>query len=195
MLPKAVTVEDLNRQMGLVHAKYPDVLKDPPTAALFLMDCMRLGLDPLLSPAEVVPAVFNKKQKGEKTPDGKEVWAKIVVEIITEDGFLSGAARAEPEEWNGPPRVMPLQDYLMTLDHLKDRSLEVIEKIAKRQAKDLCDDENAYVWVAQGRRKSDSTAVKDLPPAYGWFTQAEKKENASLPSGSLPGNQARGTTL
>lgn len=192
MLPRNMTAEDFQRSMGLVHAKYPDVLKDPATAALFLMDCMRLDLDPLVSPAEVVPAVFNKKQK-EKGPHGEDVWLPIVVEIVTEDGQLSGAARAEPNEWAGPPKTMPLQDYLMTLEHLKGRPLEDIEKIAKRQAKDLCQDENAWVWVALGRRKSDTTETQDLAPAYGWYTTAEQKEDAGhgLVAGKLPGNQAR----
>jgi hypothetical protein len=174
---------DVSRSMALVHVKYPDTLRDQPTAALFILDCMRLGLDPLISPPEVVPAVFNKKQR-----DGSFV--PVVTEIITVDGYLSGAARSDPQEWDGPPAAMPLQDYLMSLEQHKGRSLEDIEKIAKRQALDLCGDADAWVWVALGKRKSGSNADS---PAYGWYTRAEQQEDRGkrLVAGDLPGNQAR----
>jgi hypothetical protein len=182
-IKKRMMPEDITRTMNLVMVKYPDALQDPPTAALFVLDCLRLGLDPLISPPEVVPTVFNKRQK-----DG--TYRPVVVEIITEDGYLSGAARSDPQEWDGPPSAMPLQDYLMTLPHLKDRPLDEIEKIARRQAKDICTDENAWVWVALGKRKS---ATEATAPAYGWYTNKEQKEDADkkLVAGSLPGNQAR----
>ncbi len=179
MLPRGATAEDFQRTMNLLGAKYPDLVKDGPSAALFLMDCYRLGLDPLISPPEIVPVVF-----------GKHTDKPVVVEIITEDGYLSGAARANPEEWDGPPKTMPLEDYLLTLPHLKDRPLSDIEKIAKRQAKDLCGDEEAWIWVALGKRK---TGTQTDSPSFGWFTHEdlEDAQKRKVISAKLPGNQAR----
>ncbi len=190
MMPANVTAADLERSIGLVHVKYPDVLRDRPTAALFIMDCMRLGLDPLISPPEVVPAVFMKKQRGARDAQGKDVWLPVIVEIITEDGALSGAARAEPEEWDGPPKTMPLLDYLLTLDHLKNRPLDEIERIADRQAEEISGAPGSWVWVALGKRKSQTSAES---PAFGWYTRKEQEEDSTkgLIAGALPGNQAR----
>ncbi|GAI97621.1 unnamed protein product, partial [marine sediment metagenome] len=42
---------DLGRQMNLLALRYPSAIVDMPTAALFITDCMRLGLDPLIQPA------------------------------------------------------------------------------------------------------------------------------------------------
>ncbi|MDD5510641.1 MAG: hypothetical protein PHI12_07525 [Dehalococcoidales bacterium] len=179
MMPRGTTAEDFQQNMASLMAKYPDIGLDPPSAALFLMDCYRLGLEPLMGQPEIVPVVF-----------GKGTTHAVVVEVITEDGYLSGAQRADPEEWDGPPRTMPLQDYLLSLPHLKDRSLADIEKIAKRQALDLCADGEAWVWVALGKRKS---GTREDSPSYGWFTKADQKEADSrrVVSAKLPGNQAR----
>jgi hypothetical protein len=179
MMPRGTTAEDFQQMMASLTAKYPDIGLDIPSAALFLMDCYRLGLEPLVGQPEIVPVVF-----------GKGTNHAVVVEIITEDGYLSGAQRADPEEWDGPPKTMPLQDYLLSLPQHKNRSLEDIEKIAKRQAKDLCSDEDAWVWVALGKRKS---GTREDSPSYGWFnkTDMEEAKKRGVISSKLPGNQAR----
>jgi len=55
---KMVPKDELGRAMNLLALRYPDAIKDPPTAALFIMDCARLDIDPLISPAEAVPVPF-----------------------------------------------------------------------------------------------------------------------------------------
>ena len=178
MMPR----EDLNRAMNLLALRYPSSIQDPPTAALFIVDCQRLGLDPLIAPAEAIPIPFRSKQ-----PDGT---VKITVQmIITEDGYFSMAARGCPKEWDGAPANMPLLDYLLSLPEHKGRPLEEVAKIAARTAEELSGDKHAYVWVALGRRKSST----QLNPVFGWYTQAERKDalTKKLPAGSNPGNQAR----
>lgn len=176
LMPKT----EFNRAMNLLATRFPDAIKDQAGAALFINDCLRLGLDPLIQPAEAVPIPFKTKDK-----DGKE--KTTVAMVVTEDGALSMAARGCREEFDGAPATMPLLDYLM-LEH-PERSFEDLEKMASRTAASLCDDENAYVWVALGKRRSAST----MQPVYGYFTQAEKDKAKSrkLPAGSQPGNQAR----
>jgi len=92
--------DDLGRAMNLLALRYPRAIENPESAALFIMDCCRLDLDPLIQPAEVVPVPFKSRKKGK---DGKEEDKVTVSMVITEDGWLSMAARGCPEEWNGPP--------------------------------------------------------------------------------------------
>jgi hypothetical protein len=176
MMPKT----EFNRAMNLLATRFPDAIKDTAGAALFINDCLRLGLDPLIQPAEAVPIPFKTKDK-----DGKE--KTTVAMVVTEDGALSMAARGCPEEFDGAPATMPLLDYLM-IEH-QERSFDDLEKMASRTAESLCDDKNAYVWVALGKRRSAST----MQPVYGYFTRDErdKAKSRKLPAGSQPGNQAR----
>jgi len=46
--------DELGRAMNLLSLRYPDAIVDAPTAALFIRDCARLDLDPLIAPAEAV---------------------------------------------------------------------------------------------------------------------------------------------
>jgi hypothetical protein len=107
--------------------------------------------------------------------------------IVTEDGALSMAARGCKDEYDGAPATMPLLDYLMR-EHT-ERPFDDLEKMARRTAQDLCDDPDAYVWVALGKRRSAS----ETNPVYGYYTQAERKKALQnhLPAGNQPGNQAR----
>ncbi len=150
---------DINRALSMLAIRYPSAELDKPSASLFLVDCMRLGLDPLLGEAVPIP-FFNRKL-------GK----KIVTPIITEDGYLSMAARACPDRWAGPPSVEPITDPALK--------------------KEICEDENAWVWKAIGR-------TKDMEPGqvsttYGWFKTSEREtaQRHGTPAGGLPGNQAR----
>jgi hypothetical protein len=156
MMPVEV---DINQALNILAIRYPSAELDKPSASLFLVDCMRLGLDPLLGEATPV-AFFNRKL-------GK----KIVTPIITEDGYLSMAARACPDRWAGPPSVEPVTDPALK--------------------KEICDDENGWVWKAIGR-------TRDMEPgqvstAYGWFKTRERElaQQRGTPAGGLPGNQAR----
>ena len=182
MIPK----DDLGRAMNLLALRYPDAIKDPPTAALFIMDCARLDLDPLISPAEAVPVPFKSRKKDKK---GNVIVEKITVQmVITGDGWLSMAARGCKEDWLGPPRIMRVEDYLMSLPEHKTRPLEEIEKIAHGIKKSDCKDEEAWYYIAIGKRRG-MTEDAVIP---GWFTHSDMKkaEAAHLPAANEPGNQA-----
>ncbi|GAH72364.1 unnamed protein product, partial [marine sediment metagenome] len=154
MLPK----DELGRAMNLLALRYPKAIVDPPTAALFIMDCTRLDLDPLISPAEAVPVPFKSRREVEG------VWEEkvTVTMVITEDGWLSMAARGCSERWAGSPSVERVDD--------------------KALAESLCGDPDAWVWKATGR-------TKDMEPgqtssAYGYFTHTEykKAKDKNLPA-------------
>lgn len=177
---KMMLKTEFNRAMNLLAMRWPDAIKDKAGAALFINDCMRLGLDPLIQPAEAVPIPFRSKDKS-----GRE---KITVAmIVTEDGALSMVARGCPDEYDGAPATMTLMDYLMR-EH-PQRDYENLLPIAQRTARELCDDPEAYVWVALGKRRS----ATEVNPVYGYYTQAEreKAEKNRLPAAKQPGNQAR----
>lgn len=172
---------DMGTALKLVKARFPRAELDDPSAALFITDCVRLDLDPFLG--EIVPATFyDSKSK-----------RHIVQPIITEDGYLSMGARGCPEEWNGPPKTMRLEDYLMTLDEHKGKSYDDIKAIAKDIKKSLVKDEDAELYYAIGRRKGQSDDIF----APGWFKTSEAtketregKEYETI-GGQAPGNQAR----
>jgi hypothetical protein len=172
---------DLGTALAMVKVRFPRAELDDPSAALFITDCVRLDLDPFLG--EIVPATFyDSKTK-----------RRIVQPIITEDGYLSMSARACPDEWNGPPKTMRLEDYLMTLEEHKGKSYEDIKAIARDIKKSLVKDEEAELYYAIGRRKgqTEDTVVP------GWFkaSEATKKtregEEYETIGGQAPGNQAR----
>lgn len=161
MMPR----EDLDRAMNLLAVRYPRAIVDTPTAALFVHDCSRLGLDPLISPAEAVPIPFRRKDK-----NGKVIGVAVTM-IITEDGWLSMAARGCPDRWAGAPAIQPVRD--------------------KDLAESLCGDKEAWLFEAIGR-------TKDMEPGqtsntYGWFKKVEYEEAKAnrTPAADQPGNQAR----
>jgi len=121
----------LSTALALIKVRFPRADMDDPSAALFLMDCMRLDLDPLLG--EIVPVTFRSTDKSTG-----EVH-KVVTPILTEDGWLSLCARACPDRWAGPPITEPVTD--------------------KEFKKDLCDDETAWVWKATGKTKDGYESV------------------------------------
>lgn len=182
---------DLNRAINLLSIRYPDAIKNTAQAALFITDCLRLGLDPLITPAEAVPIAFKTTVK---EPGKRDAIYYTITMIITEDGWLSMAARGCPEEYAGPPRCMPLLDYLMSLPEHKERPLAELKELTTMTATNLCGDAAAYVWVAIGKRKGGIEA-----PAYGWFKKSEVQRTNSqnqpytlrVPAAELPGNQAR----
>ena len=159
--------------LSMIQTRFPRADMDEPSAALFLWDCVRVDLDPLLG--EIFPATFKTKDK-----DGTE--HKVVQPIISEDGWLSLAARACPEAWAGPPKTMRLEEYLSSLPENKDKPREEILAIAKEIKTDLCRDPEAYVWVAIGHRKDQDDTI-----GYGWY----KKSEEGVVAKNLPGNQAR----
>lgn len=169
--------------LNLIKHRFPDAELDDPSAALFIHDCISLSLSPFLG--EIVPVTFNNKKTNRR----------VVVPIITENGNLSLASRACPEDWQGPPRTMRIEDYLATQSQYKDRPYEEIKQIAADIKLDLCKDDKAYLWVAIGKRGgSDEEKM-----AYGWFKMSEverknkdgEKYTLQIPSAGLPGNQAR----
>lgn len=171
---------DLNRAINLLALRFPQSIKDRGGAALFIHDCIRLGLDPLIQPAEAVPVPFKTRDKA-----GNEKWT--VAMITTEDGALSMVARGCPEEYDGAPATMPLLDHLIKEN--PTRPLVELEALAARTAGDICGDAQAWVWVALGKRRSAVT----VNPVYGYFTQAEynKAKSDKVPAAKAPGNQAR----
>ena len=89
--------DDIGRSMQLLARRFPDVLKDAAGTALFLLDCSRLGLDPLIQPAEAIPVAFGRDKP-------------VVNMIITSDGWLSMAARGCPDLYIGPPTLKRVDD-------------------------------------------------------------------------------------
>ena len=159
--------------LSMIQTRFPRADMDEPSAALFLWDCVRLDLDPLLG--EIFPVSFKTT-----AADGTK---KIVVQpLISEDGWLSLAARACPDEWAGPPRTMRLEEYLQTQDAYKEKPYTEVKEIAKEIKADLCKDPEAYVWVAIGHRKDQDDTI-----GYGWY----KKSEEGVVAKNLPGNQAR----
>lgn len=177
---KMMVKTELQRALNLLALRFPNAIKDVAGAALFINDCMRLGLDPLIQPAEAVPIPFKTKDK-----QGRE--KTTVAMVVTEDGALSMAARGCREEYDGAPATMPLLDHLMREN--PKRPFEELKEMAMRTAQELCDDPHAYVWVALGKRRS----ATGIQPVYGYYTTAEHKkaQENKLPAGTQPGNQAR----
>ncbi len=159
--------------LAMIQTRFPKADMDEPSAALFLWDCVRLDLDPLLG--EIFPATFKVKGKD-------NIEYKVVQPIISEDGWLSLAARSCADAWAGPPRTMRLEEYLSSLPENKDKPREDILAIAKEIKTDLCKDPEAYVWVAIGHRKDQDDTI-----GYGWY----KKSEEGVVAKNLPGNQAR----
>lgn len=126
--------------LALIKTRFPRADMDDPSAALFLMDCIRLDLDPLLG--EIVPDTFKVTDK-----ETKEV-RRVVQPVLTEDGWLSLAARACPERWAGPPSTEPITD--------------------KAFKKELCGDEDAWVWRATGKTQDGNEST-----IYSWVKQDE----------------------
>ena len=163
MMPK----DELGRAMNLLSLRYPDAIVDAPTASLFIMDCARLDLDPLISPAEAVPVPFKSKRKR-----GNIVEEKTTIQmVITEDGWLSMATRGCPERWAGAPAVEPVKDPDL--------------------AESLCKDREAWLWKATGRTKD--MEPDQFSTAYGYYAHWEwnKIKDTKLPAATQPGNQAR----
>ncbi len=152
---RSLQAMDMTRAITMVQHRFPRARLDEGTAAFFLWDCMRQGVDPLLG--EAVPIPFKGK-------DGKP----LTVTILTEDGFLSMAARACPDTWTGPPQTSPVTEPELR--------------------KAICGDEDALVWEAKGNRKGGQEYT-----TWGWIKPKEIREGQSsgTPKGDLPGNQAR----
>jgi len=171
--------------LSMIQTRFPRADMDEPSAALFLWDCVRLDLDPLLG--EIYPVTFKVKDK-----DGNE--KKVVQPLISEDGWLSLAARSCAEAWAGPPRTMRLEEYLQTQDAYREKPYAEVKEIAREIKVDLCKDPEAYVWVAVGHRKN-----QDDVATYGWYRASESKKKTRegkeyevfTPARDLPGNQAR----
>ena len=171
--------------LAMIQTRFPRADMDEQSAALFLWDAVRLDLDPLLG--EIFPVTFKVTAK-----DGTE--KKVVQPLISEDGWLSLAARSCAEAWAGPPTTMRLEEYLQTQDAYREKPYAEVKEIAKEIKVDLCKDPEAYVWVAVGHRKD-----QDDVATYGWYKASETKKKTregkeyeiSTPARDLPGNQAR----
>lgn len=135
------------RQIGLLSIRYPDILVDGPSAALFLYECKRLSLDPLISPAEAIPVAFTSKKLGRK----------VIAMIISSDGWLSMAARSEPGRWGGPP------------------SLTLVSGDLKKAIAD--DNPGTMVVEAKGKvRDQESRQLIDTSNVHGWFRSTESSQ-------------------
>ena len=158
IVKRSLPTNELSTMLNMVAVKYPQADFDTPSAALFILDCLRLDLDPLLG--EIVPISF--KGKGGK---------KVITPIITESGYLSMAARACPNLWQGPPNVKPVTDAAM------------------KEA--ICGNVEAWVWEATGRTAAMEPG--QYTTTYGWVTpdEIEKEDWKKTPKDKLPGNQAR----
>ncbi|GAJ03187.1 unnamed protein product, partial [marine sediment metagenome] len=121
------------------------------------MDCARLDIDPLISPAEAVPVPFKSKKKDK---DGKVIEEKTAITmVITEDGWLSMAARGCKDDWVGPPRTMRLEEYLTSLPENKDKPRKEVLAIASEIKESKCKDPDAWYYVAIGKRRGGEDTV------------------------------------
>lgn len=148
------------RQLNILSIRYPDVLQDPPSAALFLYECKRLGLDPLISPAEAVPIAFfsRKLQK------------RVIGMVISADGWLSMAARSAPDIWMGPP------------------SMSLVLDSAQKKAYSGDDNPDTLVVEANGQvRDKETRQPLKAGPIYGWF---KASESSIATTGNSPFNMA-----
>lgn len=183
---KMMPTDQLGRAMNMLALRYPMAIVDPPTAALFIMDCARLDIDPLISPAEAIPIPFKRKQKDGA---GKVIAEKVAITmVITEDGWLSMAARGCKEDWVGPPRTMRIEEYLAGLPENKKKTREEIQAIARDIKKSKCNDPEAWYYVAVGKRRGGEDTVI---PGYFTHTDHQTAKDRRTPASTQPGNQAR----
>ncbi len=128
-----------HRQIGLLSIRYPDVLQDEASAALFLYECKRLSLDPMMAPAEAIPVAFLSKKLNKR----------VIAMIISTDGWLSMAARSEPGRWVGPPSLTIVSGDMKAAiadDNLKTIVVEAKGKVRDQESRQLIDSANAYGW-------------------------------------------------
>src|SRR4030042_59212 len=83
---KMMDETEFRRAVQLLAVRFPGTIHSGATAALFINDCMRLGLDPLIQPPEAGPVVFKTRDRN----TGKE--KSVVAMIINEDGALAMGA-------------------------------------------------------------------------------------------------------
>jgi len=156
---KGLEAQGLHRAIALVINEFPRADLTPGEAGLFLLSCMRIGLDPLYG--EAVPAPFRDTKRG----------TRKVQMIITEQGYLSLAARGCPHTWIGPPNVTPITD--------------------PNQREAICSKRDAWVWAATGR--TALMAPGETTTSYGVFTKEDYDEAVTnkTPAADNPSNQAR----
>jgi hypothetical protein len=144
------------RQMMKLCQRYPDMLQDLPSSALFFEECRKLSLDPLMSPAEAVPVAFFSKK----------LQHRVIAMIISADGWLSMAARSAPDIWMGAPSVKIVAD-------------PVLKKNISGS-----DHESTIVVEANGFIR-DPISLHPLPagPVYGWFLNTESSQATTGNSG------------
>jgi hypothetical protein len=146
---------------SLVQARFPRAELDDASAAVFILDCLRLDLDPLLG--EIVPVTFRDKRSGRR----------VVAPVLTEDGWLALAARACPDMWLGPPSTEPVTD-----EAFKEALLGE-------------DGRDAYVWKAVGRVRRGGESVETVAYGWLKRREWQQARQQGTPAGELPGNQAR----
>lgn len=155
-VPAPLDAGAARRQLVKLCQRYPDMLEDAPSAALFFEEAHRLSLDPLMSPAECVPVAFYSKKLGHK----------VIAMIISSDGWLSMAARSAPDTWMGAPTIEIITD-----------------PVAKRNISGS-DHDHTIVVQAKGFIR-DSVTLQPLPagPVYGWYLNSESSQASSGNSG------------
>ncbi|MHB8084357.1 MAG: recombinase family protein [Dehalococcoidia bacterium] len=173
--------------LNLLKARYPRAELDDPSAALFIMDCYRLQLDPLLG--EIIPLTFGDSRTGRK----------VVQPIITEDGYLSLAARACPDRWISAPAAARLEEWMRRGNpaYFTMAPADFAAGISALKL-DICGDATAYVWAAWGKVMVAGQIV-ETEATYGWYKTSESEAigrngtpyQKDTPASKLPGNQAR----
>ncbi len=148
------------RQINTLSIKYPDILQDAPSAALFLYECKRLALDPFIQPAEAVPISFFSKK----------VQKRVIGMVISSDGWLSMAARSAPSIWMGPPTMTPVNDATTKKTISGDSNPDTLVVEAKGKVRD-----------------KETRQPLEAGPVYGWF-KASEASIATL--GNSPFNMA-----
>ncbi len=151
----ALAVGEPGRLAPILTARFSQLEKVSQGAVvLFAMQCLSMGLDPLLG--EVYPIPFKNTKTNQH----------VVVPLISEQGCGSLAARACPEAWNGPPSAERVTDPGLKEDLCGDPEAWMWSATGRRKDWEPGREFTTYGWVThsqQQKAKSDGTPAGELP--------------------------------
>ncbi len=151
----ALAVREPYRLAPILTARFPQLEKvNQGAVTLFAVQCLGMGLDPLLG--EVYPLPFRNSKTDQY----------VVVPLISEQGYGSLAARACPEAWNGPPTAERVTDPGLKEDLCGDPEAWMWSATGRRKDWEPGREFTTYGWVThkqQEKAKADGTPAGELP--------------------------------
>jgi len=175
----ALAVGEPGRLAPILAARFPQLEKvNHGAVVLFAMQCLSMGLDPLLG--EVFPIPFKNIKTNQY----------VVVPLISEQGCGSLAARACPEAWNGPPSAERVTDPGFKEDLCGDPEAWMWSATGRRKDWEPGREFTTYGWVThnqQQKAKADGTPAGELPGNQArvravkrWFMEAYPEASSQL---------------